>query len=86
MQFLAGNRLIEAEEIRPAREGGKEGLEAVFGAEALKSVIDEQYCGSGVVQTFQGSVAQEQMVIDEISLQGGQSVVRFSPIAPRVLH
>ncbi|WP_376872611.1 hypothetical protein [Albirhodobacter sp. R86504] len=86
MQFLAGNRLIEAEEIRFAPEGAPEALEAVFGAEAFKSVLDEQYCGSGEVQAYEGCVAQGRMLIDEITLQGGQSVVRLTPVASRTVH
>lgn len=83
MQFFAGNRLIEAEEIR--FDAGI--LEASFSAEAFNSMLDAQYRGTGEVLTFNGSVAAQTLVIDEISLQGNLKIVRFAPAAQaRVLH
>ena len=83
MQFLAGNRLIEAEEvwIEPGL------VEATFGTEAFNSVLDEQYSGTGEVLTFNGDVAHQTLVIDEISLHGNLKIVRFTHAAkPRMTH
>jgi hypothetical protein len=83
MQFFAGNRLIEAEEIRFDADC----VEAIFDSEAFNSVLDEQYRGNGEVQTFDGDVAAQTLVIDEISLQGDLKIVRFTPAdQPRKLH
>lgn len=83
MQFFAGNRLVEAKEIR--FDAGL--VEAIFDTDAFNSMLDEQYRGTGEVQTFDGDVAAQMLVIDEISLQGNLKIVRFTPAdQPRRVH